>query len=68
MLSYYLPGHSQYSSPTRSTRLPTRSTRLSTRSTHLSTRIPVCPFVENICPLVVLAGLSVGLFITDLSK
>ena len=38
MLSYYLPGHSQYSSPTRSTRLPTRSTRLSTRSTHLSTR------------------------------
>ena len=37
MLWYYLPGHSQCSSPTRSTRLPTRSTRLFTRSTRLST-------------------------------
>ena len=38
MLWYYLPGHSLYSSPTRSNRLPTRSTRLPTRSTPLSTR------------------------------
>ena len=39
MLWYYLPGHSKYSSPTRSTYLSTRSTCLSTRCTRLSTCI-----------------------------
>ena len=62
MLWYYLPGHSQYSSPTGSTSLPTRSTRLFTRSTRLSTVVLVCPFVVSVCPVVVLVVLSVDSF------
>ena len=48
MLWYYLPGHSQYSSPTGSTSLLTRSTCLFTRSTRLSFR-STCLSIRSIC-------------------